>query len=32
MVYWLYALTYDEVKTIEPEYCSLSREEYEATA
>jgi adenine-specific DNA-methyltransferase len=32
MVYRLYGLTYDEVKTIEPEYCSLSREEYEATA
>jgi adenine-specific DNA-methyltransferase len=31
MVYRLYGLTYDEVKTIEPEY-SLSREEYEATA
>ena len=31
MVYRLYGLTYDEVKTIEPEY-SVSREEYEATA
>lgn len=31
MVYRLYSLTYDEVKTIEPEY-SPSREEYEATA
>lgn len=31
MVYRLYGLTYDEVKTIEPEYCSLSREEYEAS-
>jgi adenine-specific DNA-methyltransferase len=30
MVYRLYDLTYDEVKTIEPEYDSLSREEYEA--
>ena len=32
MVYQLYGLTYDEVKTIEPEYSNLSREEYEATA
>ena len=32
MVYRLYGLTYDEVKTIEPEYSSLSREEYEALA
>ena len=31
MVYRLYGLTYDEVKTIEPEYSSLSREEYEAS-
>lgn len=31
MVYRLYGLTYDEVRTIEPEY-STSREEYEATA
>jgi adenine-specific DNA-methyltransferase len=31
MVYRLYGLTYDEVKTIEPEY-STSREEYEDTA
>ena len=31
MVYRLYGLTYDEVKTIEPEY-SPSREEYEAVA
>ena len=31
MVYRLYGLTYDEVKTIEPEY-SVSREEYEAMA
>jgi adenine-specific DNA-methyltransferase len=30
MVYRLYGLTYDEVKTIEPAYNSLSREEYEA--
>ena len=30
MVYRLYGLTYDEVRTIEPEYSSLSREEYEA--
>jgi type II restriction/modification system DNA methylase subunit YeeA len=30
MVYRLYGLTYDEVKTIEPEYSNLSREEYEA--
>lgn len=32
MVYRLYGLTYDEVLTIEPEYSSLSREEYEALA
>lgn len=32
MVYKLYGLTYDEVKTIEPEYCSMSREVYEAYA
>jgi TaqI-like C-terminal specificity domain len=32
MVYRLYGLTYDEVKTIEPEYNSMSREEYEAAA
>lgn len=32
LVYRLYGLTYDEVKTIEPEYSSLSREEYEALA
>ena len=32
MVYRLYGLTYDEVKTIEPEYSILSREEYEASA
>lgn len=32
MVYRLYGLTYDEVKTIEPEYSSLSREEYEVNA
>ena len=32
MVYRLYGLTYDEVKTIEPEYNSLSRAEYEALA
>ena len=31
MVYRLYGLTYDEVLTIEPEYSSLSREEYEAS-
>lgn len=31
MVYRLYGLTYNEVKTIEPEY-RLSREEYEAAA
>jgi adenine-specific DNA-methyltransferase len=30
MVYRLYGLTYDEVKTIEPDYSSMSREEYEA--
>ncbi len=30
MVYKLYGLTYDEVKTIEPEYSSMSRDEYEA--
>lgn len=32
MIYQLYDLTYDEVKTIEPEYSSMSREEYEAGA
>ncbi len=32
IVYKLYDLTYDEVKTIEPEYSSMSREEYEARA
>lgn len=32
MVYKLYGLTYDEVKTIEPEYSSKSREEYESLA
>ena len=32
MVYKLYGLTYDEVKIIEPEYNSMSREEYEACA
>lgn len=32
MVYKLYGLTYDEVKTIEPEYNSMSREEYESLA
>lgn len=31
MVYRLYGLTYDEVKTIEPEYSSMSRDEYEAS-
>lgn len=31
VVYRLYGLTYDEVKTIEPEYSSLSREEYESS-
>lgn len=31
MVYKLYGLTYDEVKTIDPDYLSLSREEYEAS-
>jgi hypothetical protein len=30
MVYKLYGLTYDEVKTIEPEYNSMSQAEYEA--
>jgi hypothetical protein len=30
MVYKLYGLTYDEVKTIDPEYNSMSREAYEA--
>jgi hypothetical protein len=31
-VYRLYGLTYDKVKTIEPEYNNLSREKYEAAA
>lgn len=32
MVYKLYGLTYDEVKTIEPEYSSMNQKEYEALA
>ena len=32
MVYKLYGLTYDEVKTIEPDYSSMSREVYDANA
>ena len=31
MVYKLYGLTYDEVKTIDPDYSSMTREAYEAS-